>query len=85
MVVMYRSRYVTSFITILMIMLLSTIGQSSLTQARSNPDEFKVRVWIGDVKPDSNDVELCGDVIDAGAFKCKRFDATVIEPNESLT
>jgi hypothetical protein len=47
---------------------MSTIGHSALTQA-INTDEFKVRVWIADVKPDSDDVELCVDIIDTGAFK----------------
>jgi len=44
-----------------------------------------VRVWIADVKPDHDDVELCVDVIATGAFKCKRLDATKIEADESLT
>lgn len=28
-----------------------------------------VRVWIADVKPNSDDVELCADVLDTGASK----------------
>ncbi|MGC1132274.1 MAG: hypothetical protein WA941_05595 [Nitrososphaeraceae archaeon] len=77
------SIYVAAFIA--MIMVLSSVGHSTLTQAKTDSDEFKVRVWIADVKPDSDDVELCVDVIETGAFKCKRFDATIIEPDESLT
>lgn len=37
------------------------------------------------MKPDSNDIKLCVDIIDTGAFKCKRFDATSIRPDYSLT
>ena len=36
-------------------------------------DETKIRVRIADVKPDSDDVKLCVDIIDMGAYKCSHF------------
>ena len=48
-------------------------------------DETKLRVRIADVKPDSDDVKLCVDIIDMGAYKCKRFDAAMIKPDEAIT
>jgi hypothetical protein len=48
-------------------------------------DETKIRVRIADVKPDSYDVKLCVDIIDMGAYKCKRFDAAMIKPDEAIT
>lgn len=48
-------------------------------------DETKLRVRIADVKPDSDDVKLCVDIIDMGAYKCKRFDVAMIKPDEAIT
>ncbi len=73
----------------MMISLLLSIYFSSHTftqvETALDSDELIVRVWLADVKPDSDDVKLCVDIIDTGAFRCKRFDATMSKPNESLT
>jgi hypothetical protein len=48
-------------------------------------DETKIRVRIADVKPDNDDVKLCADIIDMGAYKCKGFDAAMIKLDEAIT
>ena len=75
---------VTVAAMLLFLFMLVALCQISSVSAQSK-DAVKVRVWIAEVKPDSDDVKLCVDVIETGAFKCTRFDATMVEQSESLT
>lgn len=76
--------FVTPVVMLFFLLLLVASYQISSVSAQST-DGVKVRVWLADIRPDSNDVELCVDIIDTGTFKCKRFDATSIRPNYSIT
>lgn len=46
-------------------------------------EELNVQVWLADVKPDTGIVQVCVDIPDTGAFKCKKFDGSASK-KESL-
>ena len=52
-------------------------------QGANGQQELSVQVWLADVKPDTGMVQVCVDIPDTGASKCKKFDGSASK-KESL-
>jgi hypothetical protein len=60
-----KNSIITAMLLSLLFLLIITYQSPSVFGRPS--DEFTVRIWLADVKPDSTDVKLCVDIIDTGA------------------
>jgi hypothetical protein len=52
-------------------------------QGANGQQELSIQVWLADVKPDTGMVQVCVDIPDTGASKCKKFDGSASK-KESL-
>lgn len=52
-------------------------------QGANGQQELSIQVWLADVKPDTGMVQVCVDIPDTGASKCKKFDGSA-NKKESL-
>jgi hypothetical protein len=63
--------------TLILVILLSQQQASAL-------EDFKIRVWLADVKPDTGEVQLCIDVNTTFASICKKFDVGALKIDNNL-
>jgi len=52
-------------------------------QGANGQQELSIQVWLADVKPDTGMIQVCVDIADTGASKCKKFDGSASK-KESL-
>jgi hypothetical protein len=75
---------ITASLVFLVLLTFTLIFLSSPQQASAS-ENFKIRVWLANVKPDTGRVQLCVDVNTTFSSVCKKFDAGALKLDYNVT